>query len=665
MATQAFAWSKCQFLSRLKFMIPFQKSIGFRLLGIAIILLAIPLLVDSFILVRERYNRTIADAKSYLVEIANFREIPLSQLHPLSRNLMELLVHYLKLETNFPEKSTPELDEKLKNLAQYGEFDGIFLLKITPDGRYIVVASGLPEYLGKDYTRFFNSNNLFSQTSLEKGFASNILFDDITLQPYFIAYHTIYSMQEERFVGVLAMVDDITFKISDLLQPETQRYPVNFALLLPSTIVFASTDPSLKLQYFLPLKDSDSALFQETAPKAAKQLLSKPIPTKSEIGFPFFEFTWKGKAQIGYIRRLAQANYALLAYAAKSDVFQAPLINFFNVYTIYGVILILGGALATLATMRMAKPIQDLSLVMQKIQEGDLNLRYQKDALGFEINMLGDIFNEMIDAVLEQKHVAEEERVKREIFARELRLGREVQHRLLPQHMPKYPGVDVAEIYIPAIEVAGDFYDVFVKNQGETSKLALAVADASGKGVQACFYSLSVRNMLRTYTHAYDDIAKAMAATNDLLCKDTGDTGMFVTVLAGLYDHQNQQLSYYSCGHNPGYIRRMDGSVEMLQISGIAMGVISSEGAQAHEIQLNVGDTVVFYTDGITEAQNEELQFFGSSRLEGCIREKGGGSAAELIEEIVNHVSQFVGSAPQYDDITLLAMRIVNRVMND
>ena len=647
-------------------MIPFQKSIGFRLLGIGIILLTIPLLVDSFILVRERYHRTINDAKSYLAEMAKFREIPLSQLHPLSRNLMELFVHYLKLEAHFPEKSTPELNEKLKSLAQAGEFDGVFLLKITPEGRYIVVASGLPEYLGKDYTHFFKSNDLFSQASLEKEFSSNILIDDTTLHPYFIASHAIYSTQEERFVGVVAVVDDLTLKIRDLLQPDTQRYPVHFALLLPSTIVFASTDPSLKLQYFLPLNESSSTLFQDSAPEAARQLLSKPIPIKNNIGFPFFEFLWKGKAQIGYIRRLSQANYALLAYAAKNDVFQAPLINFFNVYTIYGVILVLGGALATLATLRMAKPIQDLSLVMQKIQEGALHLRYQKDPIGFEINLLGDIFNEMVDAVLEQKHVAEEERVKREIFARELRLGREVQHRLLPQHMPEYPGVELAEIYIPAIEVAGDFYDVFVKSKEGSSKLALAIADASGKGVQACFYSLSVRNMLRTYAHAYDDIAKALSATNELLCKDTGDTGMFVTVLAGLYDHQNQQLSYYSCGHNPGYVRRADGTVEMLHISGVAMGVISSkQQVHAHDIQLNVGDAVVFYTDGITEAQNEESQFFGSSRLESCIREKGGGSATELIEEIVNSVSQFVGSASQYDDITLLTMKIVNRDRND
>lgn len=639
-------------------MIPFHKSIGFRLLGIGFILLALPLLVDSFILVRERYKHTIADAKSYLVEIANFREIPLSQLHPLNRPLMEILVRDLQLATNFPQKDTPELNKKLKSLAQAGEFYGVFLLKITPDGRYIVVASGLPQFIGRDYTNFFKLNNLYSHAVAERGFTSYISFDNKTLHPYFIVSHPIYSMQEGKIVGLLAISDDLTLKISDLLKRDTHRYPVNFALMLPSTIVFASSDPTLKFHYFLPLKEGYRELFQEEEAIAADRLPVDPISIKNDVGFPFFEFTWKGEEQIGYVRRLPDANYALLTYASKNDVFQTPLINFFNIYSIYGAILIVGGTLATLLTMRMAKPIQRLSLVMQKIQEGELNHRYQRDPLGFEINVLGDIFNEMVDAVLEQKHVAEEERVKRETFASELRLGQQAQRSLLPQRMPKYPGVEVAEVYIPAIEVGGDFYDVYVREKDGSSKLALAVADASGKGVQACFYSLSVRNMLRTYTHAYDDIAQAMGATNELFRKDTGETGMFVTVLAGLYDHQTKQFSYFSCGHNPGYVRRVDGTLEMLEFAGMAMGVLPSNEAKAFVMQLNVGDTVVFYTDGITEALNGQFQLFGSDRLEACIREAGNKTASDLVQEIVSRVEQFVGKAPQHDDITLLAMKI-------
>lgn len=308
--------------------------------------------------------------------------------------------------------------------------------------------------------------------------------------------------------------------------------------------------------------------------------------------------------------------------------------------------------------MRMAKPIQNLSLVMQKIQEGSLNYRYRKDPLGFEINTLGAIFNEMVDAVLGQKRKAEEERIKREIFASELKLGSQVQQSLLPQKMPHYPGVDMAQIYIPAIEVGGDFYDSFVKEKDHQKELFLAVADASGKGVHACLYSLSLRTMLAIYVREYRDIAQAMVATNNLFMQDTGDSGMFVTVLAGIYNYKNKILNYYSCGHNPGLVHRRNGDIEVLEHKGIAMGVREFEKAEAATVQLQQGDTLVFYSDGITEARNEEYKFFGEERLIDCLKLEGNKSALEIVEKIVAQVNIFVGSAPQHDDITLLVMKI-------
>jgi len=637
-------------------MIPFHKSIGFRLLGISVILLALPLLVDSFVLVTSRYKNTIEAAKSHLIEMANLREIPLSQLHPMSHPLMAILIRYLHLESDFPQKDTQELNEKLKDLAKAGEFYVVDLIKITPEEKYIVVASGNPRFIGVDYTDFFRLNQLTNPSTIDKNYKSYIAFDEKTLEPYFIASHTVFA-DDGTLLGMIVILDDITSKLKELLKTDTQKFPVNFALLLPSTIVFAASDPSLNLNYFLPLNESYSQLFQKSEPFLAEHLPSSPLPIIDRIGFPFFEFMWKDEQQIGYITRLLDANYSLLAYASKNDVLQAPLIDFFNIYGVYGLILIIGGALSALATLRMSKPIQNLSLVMHKIQEGQLDLRYQSDPLGFEINALGNIFNEMVDAVIEQKHQAEGDRLKREVFARELKLGRQAQRRLLPERMPQYTGVEVAEMYIPAIEVAGDFFDVFIK-ESTNSKLALAVADGSGKGVRACFYSLMVRNLLRTFAQSYDDIAKAMSETNDLFCKDTADTGMFVTVLAGLYDSQTRNLSYYSCGHNPGYVRRADGTLETFPIQGVAMGLIPLENPKARELQLNVGDMVVFYTDGVIDALDENGYFFGNKRLETCIQSAENQTSAELIQTIVKQVEHFVGKAPQHDDITLLVMKI-------
>ncbi|MCH9627760.1 MAG: hypothetical protein S4CHLAM2_14030 [Chlamydiales bacterium] len=639
-------------------MIPFRKSIGFRLLGISFILLAFPLLVDSFILVQKRYEHAVADAKGYLVEVAHLRELPLEQIQPLNKPLLEVMTYFLNLQTDFPDQTNQELNKRLATLAEVGDFFGIFLLKITDDKEYIVTASSLESYIGKNYTEFFKYDPI-QPDSVERGFKGYISFDAKDLDPYFIVAHLVHASDEEKAIGVLAVSDNISDKLNEILQQDDHRYPVRFALLLPSSIVIAATDPELRFNHFLPLDPDFRARFLKENNFVKGALPENPLKVVGEIGYPFTEFEWKGETQIGYVKKLPEADFALLTYASKDEIFHSPVVSFFNIYSVYGLILIIGGIVAYLLTMRMARPIQNLSVVMQEIQKGDSKQRYQKDPMGFEINVLGSIFNEMVDALLEQKKVAEEERIKRETFAQELRLGQQVQRSLLPQQMPHYPGVEVAEVYIPAIEVGGDFYDVFVKETEEgASQLVVAVADASGKGVQACFYSLSVRNMLRTYMKEYDDVGRAVSDTNNLFTLDTEETGMFVTVMIGVYDKQTGLFHYFSAGHNPPIVRRANGAVEIMRHHGMAMGVLPTENQQAESIQLHSGDVVVLYTDGITEAHDEEFELYSEERLIQLIENEGEKSASALVRRIVADVNDFAGKAPQHDDITLLVMKI-------
>lgn len=298
-------------------MIQFRKSIGFRLLGISFILLALPLLVDSFILVQRRYQHAISDAKEILIEIAHLRELPLTQLQPLNKPLLELLNNYLDLTTHFPQSHQPELDQKLKKLAEVGEFYAIFLLKITDDNRYIVVSSSREEYLGQDYTNFFKLQNLYAPESLEKGYVAYLFFDHKTNHAFMMIAEPLFSKNENHFVGVLALTQDISAKLEGLLTPEKRHYEVNFALLLPSSIVFDASDPALKFQYFLPLKADYKRLFLEEEPSAQKKLPDNPLPVSNAIGYPFFEFNWKNEQQIGYIKKLPGSNNSLLTYTSK------------------------------------------------------------------------------------------------------------------------------------------------------------------------------------------------------------------------------------------------------------------------------------------------------------------------------------------------------------
>lgn len=638
-------------------MIPFRKSLAFRLLLISFILLALPLLVDSFVIVQNSYHDAIKDAKGYLIEVASSREIPLSEIQPAKLPSLLLIETYLKLAEHFPEEPNKEMNEKLKDLARAGEFYGVFLLKKTKDDHYIVVSASDSSYENKDLTDFVDVMNIYSPENKEKGYFNFLSYDNASFQPYFLVGRVIYSSTGE-VLGLLIISANITEKLEQLLTTDTTNYPVNFALLLPNTVVFAASDPTLQFQYFAPLDPHFRKFFiQEEL--FAKQLLPKdPLPMTS-LGYPFVSFTWKGENQVAYFRKLSTSTISLLAYASEESIFIQPLFNFLDIYAIYLLILVIGGSIAYFLTKRLASPMFQLGHVMEEIQKGHLESRYQTDPLGYEINTVGLIFNEMIETLLQKQMIVQQERVESEIYSQELRIGQQVQRSLLVEKMPEYPGVELAHAYLPAKEVGGDFFDVFIKTRGNEQILALAIADASGKGVRACFYSLGVRSMLRTYAKEFDDVGKVMSKTNELFCLDTGDTGMFITVLMGFYNYLTNELSYYSCGHNPAVLRKSNGDVLFLNHLGMAMGLEPKLEAQARKIKLEKEDLIVFYTDGITEAHDAHFHMYTEERLSHFLKTQGQSSANEVVEKLIEDVRMFVGSTPQHDDITLLVMKVL------
>ncbi len=636
-------------------MIPFRKSIGFRLLIVSFILLALPLLVDSFVLAKRRFTSRVGEAKDYLQQAASLREIPLFEIQPLSRPLLEVFSYFFDLESDFPQKPSDELNQALKDVAKIGGFSGIFMIKITDSGQFIVVGSNLPFFIGRDYTKFYQANELASEENWAEGYMSYISYNSRTGEFYLEQGRVIF--EGTRPVGLMVLSDDAGPRLGQLLKAEEGRYPVKFALVLPSSIVFAATDPQLQFQYFDPIDKEDRALFLEEDPYADAFFPEKPLPVKRDAGSPFFEFEWENKTQIGYIKKIAGSNYSLLTYASKRAIFEKPIFSFFKIYGQFGLILVLGGGVAYFVIRRLAWPMRKLSAVMLKIKQGDLSARYTSDRFGYEINTLGTIFNEMISNLIEEQRAVAKQRVEKEKWRKELLVGQEVQKKLLPHEMPHYPGVELAETYIPAIEVGGDFYDAFVKES--TDQLFLAVADGSGKGVGACFYSLSLRDTLRTYARAYEDVAEAIDAANTLFIEDTGDTGMFVTVFLGRYDRKDRTFHYFSAGHNPPYLCHTDGSIEELSHGEMAMGVLPYPKIESASATLESGDVLLLYTDGATEAHNLEKQLFGEARLQETLKALRKKSASEIREGVLEKIRDFVGQAPPHDDLTLIVMKVL------
>ena len=235
----------------------------------------------------------------------------------------------------------------------------------------------------------------------------------------------------------------------------------------------------------------------------------------------------------------------------------------------------------------------------------------------------------------------------------ELEVARSLQLAILPSAFPTTPGWDAAARMIPATEMGGDFYDYIELPSGE---VGLVIADVSGHGVPAAFFMAVARTNLREQAVHHIDPGECLAQTNNALCAQN-PLDLFVTVFYCVLDPKTGALRYANGGHNPPYVRRAAGEVETLSgAGGLVLGALSGTKYPTHTVQLLRGDRLVLYTDGVTEAFNPSEELYGAGRLADEVHVHGGGTPAALVERICRSVTNFAGTAPQSDDITLTVL---------
>ncbi|HOI13383.1 MAG TPA: SpoIIE family protein phosphatase [Methanoculleus sp.] len=235
----------------------------------------------------------------------------------------------------------------------------------------------------------------------------------------------------------------------------------------------------------------------------------------------------------------------------------------------------------------------------------------------------------------------------------ELRIAAEIQTSFLPRTTPEIPGCEIAAFTHPAKEVGGDFYDFVDLGAG---RYALVIADVAGKGVPAALYMALSRTTVRTVARGCNAASETVRRSNDTIIEDAGSVS-FVTLLYAVFDGA-RTLTYVNAGHNPAVLRRRDGSVETLEPTGPVIGFLADMEFGEVTVPLRPGDLVVFYTDGVTEAENGEGAMFGEERLCAVIEDVAGRCADEVAEAIRSSVMAFAGEAPQFDDITVVVLRI-------
>jgi serine phosphatase RsbU (regulator of sigma subunit) len=229
-----------------------------------------------------------------------------------------------------------------------------------------------------------------------------------------------------------------------------------------------------------------------------------------------------------------------------------------------------------------------------------------------------------------------------------------IQNSILPRPLARegtLAAVDLHAEMHPAREIGGDFYDFFPI---DGDRLAITVADVSGKGIPAALFMAVSRTVLRGGERG-GDMAEHMESANRLLATENA-AAMFVTAFHGVLNLNTGALRYCNAGHNPPYVLRAGGGRETLKATGIPFGVVEDMPYRIAEIALVPGDVLFLFSDGITEAFNPEDEEFGTARLEAALEAARGKSAAALVADILTATSDFAAGAEQSDDITALAL---------
>ncbi len=266
-----------------------------------------------------------------------------------------------------------------------------------------------------------------------------------------------------------------------------------------------------------------------------------------------------------------------------------------------------------------------------------------------------ETFSDYASVAIENSRLLEES-IEKERLEKELDVAREIQRKILPLKVPEYPNLQIASVFIPAFEVGGDYYDFFKISE---TKLGFVIADVSGKGISAAFIMAEVKGIFESLSKTIERPKEILIKANDIL-KEALDSKSFVSAAYGYFDLVEKKLVFSRAGHCPLFLLR-DGDSKQIRPSGLGLGLSERDyfekTLEEYSIDLKENDTIVLYTDGVTEAKNEALEDFGDKHFLHVLQSNVILSAEELSNKIIKEITVFSSGHEQYDDITLVIFK--------
>jgi len=318
-------------------------------------------------------------------------------------------------------------------------------------------------------------------------------------------------------------------------------------------------------------------------------------------------------------------------------------------------LLTLAGALVL--GKRIVKPLNIITKRISELSEGNLEFRME-DAYrtGDEVQELAESFAALSHKTVEYVDTVKRVTAEKERIGTELSLATKIQAAMLPHIFPAFPDRPDFDIYAsmdPAKEVGGDFYDYFLIDDDH---LCMVIADVSGKGVPAALFMMASKIILQSIAMMGRSPAEILAKTNEALCSNN-EAQMFVTVWLGILELSTGRLTAANAGHEYPVLKHANGSFALYKDKhGFVIGGMEGARYREYELQLEPGDKLFVYTDGVPEATNADSELFGTERMTAALNEQPDAAPREVLRTVRRAVDGFVREAEQFDDLTMLCL---------
>lgn len=605
-------------------------SLGFRVLSISLLFLAVPLIVYSgvlYLIDYRQYVRNLYEEIDLMVkeEIAWIHEK--ESYNQSTLNLIEEFIQSFHLLDN--QSHDNQVNKILQKFTIHEDISAIVYSEVTPQGKIICKSSTLPLYVGVDFSKYFTLKEL-------QNMDDNVFIGKDPVYGY--SMYIVKYLKEENNKDAIVMsiisLDQLLYKMIEFQKSKE----LDITIISDKGYVIATTNKKLEDKVFS-YEQKDNYLYLE----------------KISYVDGGMKFVLDGKKNLVALKRVPKSSTYLVLSIPEYVIMQKFLTFLFSLGFFLFLVIVIGGVATYLFTLRMARPMKQLNEVMSKAGTGELDISYKSDKYGFEINHLGESFNQMRIDLLKHIEEVKKERGMKEAFEKELQIGHQIQKALLPSEEAHIEGIEIATFYSPATEVAGDFYDYV--QLGEEDVL-ITIADGVGKGISSCLYSFDLRSILKTAALENRSLKELVVRTNTIFCSDTKQSCNFVTAIIGILNKENKTFNFTNAGHLPIIVKRKQQDLELFSTKGIALGIEEFDSIDIKTVTIEQGDFIVLYTDGITEALNQKDELYNEKRLIESIQNYHGESCQELVNIIMDDLHKFVGDKEQHDDISLVVFRL-------